>query len=241
MKIGRISDCGIAREQNEDSYIIDEAIGLYLVADGVGGHQAGEIASRTGAETICRTIKNKLADQDGQSIELIIKEAIDSANREVLNQATSNSNFHGMGSTVVLGLYRNDKLYIAHVGDSRAYLINSNDIILLTEDHSIVASLVRAGKITEKEARNHNMRHIITQCLGSQEYFGPEIKIIDFKKDDTLLLCSDGLTDMVEDSKIKKTVLKKRKDLQDCAWELVRLANKNGGLDNITIILAEKN
>jgi serine/threonine protein phosphatase PrpC len=239
MKIGLRSDVGMIRENNEDSFIVDDEIGLFLVADGVGGHQAGEIASKTGSEAVHEIIRAKLSGQKGHPLETLIKEAIDHAHKVILSQASSNPYLNGMGTTIVLGLYQNGRLYIAHVGDSRAYLINTNSISLLTQDHSLVGSLIRAGKITHEEARNHKMRHIITQCLGSNEYFGPEIKNLECNEGDILLICSDGLTNMVEDHIIQMQVSKNKTNLQRCADILLELANKRGGSDNITLILVE--
>ncbi len=242
MKVGAKKDTGKVKKNNEDWYIIDESIGLVLVADGLGGHQAGEVASRLGAETIQEIIKEKLADhQANPDIETVLREAINHAHEKILAHAASDSDLSGMGTTVVLSLFQYDKLYIAHVGDSRAYLINSKGLTVLTEDHSIVAGLIRTGKITEEEARTHKMKHIITQCLGSKENISPEIKSFSLEKEDILLLCSDGLTDMVEDQVIEKVVLRKRNNLQSCADKLIKLANKKGGRDNITVVLAEHN
>lgn len=239
MKIGCKKDIGKIKKNDEDYYIVDDEIGLYLVADGVGGSNAGEVASKLGAETIREVIKEKLTTQNEQDKTPIIKEAVDLAHKKILDQA-SNEDHSGMGTTIVLSLYQNNVLYIAHVGDSRAYIINSRDMKRLTADHSVVGSLVAAGKISEKEARKHKMRNVITRCLGRNEYyFGPDIQSYPFGRGDILLLCSDGLTSMIEDYVINKVVSKKRGNLQNCADELVRLANKKGGYDNITVLLVE--
>lgn len=237
MKIGFRRDAGMVRDNNEDWLIIDDEIGLFLVADGLGGHQAGETASRTGAEIVQAVIKARLSGGVEHSMETLIKEAIDRAHNEILSEASNDPNLSGMGTTIVLGLYHDGKLYIAHVGDSRAYFINTSSISVLTEDHSLVGGLVRAGRITEEKARNHKMRHIITQCLGSSNYSGPEVKSLSFPADDVLLLCSDGLTDMIEDHLIQEVVLKYKRNLQKCADKLVKLANNKGGYDNITVVL----
>ena len=237
MNIGYKSDAGKVRQNNEDCFIVDKEIGLFIVADGVGGHQGGEVASKLGALTIQQVIRERLAVQDKPEREAIIKEAIDQAHRAVSEKAADNHHLCGMGTTVVLGWFHYRRVYIAHVGDSRAYLINAKNITPLTEDHSVVAALLKAGKITPQEAKTHKMRHVITQCLGIDEYAGPAIKSFPIKRGDILLLCSDGLTDMVEDHEIKKEVQEKRKNLQSSANELIKLANKKGGRDNITLIL----
>ncbi len=237
MKVAYKKDPGKIRENNEDEYLVDEEMGLFVVADGVGGHQAGEVASRLGVETIHRFLKKRVSAGNPDWLEEFIKEAIDQAHQEIWNKALNDPGLKGMGTTIVLGLSQDDKLYVAHVGDSRAYLVSRKEMIPLTKDHSVVAELLKTGKITPKEAKTHHMRHVITQCLGSDRYFGPDINVYSWNQGDVLLLCSDGLTDMVDDKAIKKTVLKKRKNLQDCAEELIKLANKKGGRDNITVVL----
>jgi len=229
-------DIGRVRDNIEDEYLVDEEIGLFLVADGLGGHRAGEVASRLGAETIHGFLKAHPVT-DNSTINQLIKKAVDNAHEVILNRAFNNSNLRGMGTTVVLALCRGDRLYIAHVGDSRAYLINSEGIKLLTEDHSLVHRLLKTGEITREEARTHSQRHVITQCLGSDGYFGPDINTYGWTPGDFLLLCSDGLTDMVDDKTIKKVVLENKNDIQHGADELVKLANEGGGRDNIAVLI----
>lgn len=228
----------MVRTNNEDYLIIDEDIGLFLVADGLGGHQAGEVASSLGSKTIHEVLKERIHSQIEYDIKPVIKEAFDSTHYAIFSKASIEQDNKGMGTTVVMGLHLNGMLHIAHVGDSRAYICDSCNITQVTEDHSLVANLVRAGEISKKAARSHKMKHIISQCLGCDQYFGPDIKSLSFNDGEVLLLCSDGLTDMVDDKEIQK-VLKKRSDLQTCADELVDLANKKGGRDNITLILIE--
>lgn len=239
MKVGFNSDPGLVRENNEDYYIVDKKLGLFLVADGVGGHLAGEVASSLCAHTIHSILKEKLGAQGEHNVEAIIKEAIDSAHREVSTQALNNQKNIGMGTTVVLALCQENIVHIAHVGDSRAYVLNSDNLIQVTEDHSLVASLVRAGEISKEAAKSHNMRHIISQCIGCEKYVGPDIKSLPLKSGAIFLLCSDGLTDMIDDNDIQKEMIRRKNDLQTCANALINLAKKNGGRDNITLILME--
>ena len=241
MKIAFRTDSGLVRENNEDWYIVDEELQLFLVADGVGGHQAGEVASKLGSKTIQDIIKNKLSViQPGEDIESILKEAIDAAHTNITSAALKDPDLSGMASTVVLGLYYENDLYIAHVGDSRAYLINFMGITSLKEDHSLVANLVKRGKITPQEARKHKMRNIITQCLGSNDYHGPEIRKIALGKSDIILLCSDGLTDMLEDEEMRCIVMENKHDLHGSVNKMIEMAYDRGGIDNITLILVEK-
>lgn len=237
MKIGFKSDPGMVRENNEDFFIIDKDIGLFLVADGLGGHQSGEVASSLCAQTIHSILKEKLCNHQGRNVEAIIKESIDSAHQTVFSHALNYQENEGMGTTVVMALCQKNMLYIAHVGDSRAYIFNSDNMTQITEDHSLVANLVRAGEISVMAAKSHRMKHIISQCVGCDKYVGPDIKSLPFNSGAIFLLCSDGLTDMIDDKDIQKVLKKKRKDLQNCADELVNLANIKGGRDNITLIL----
>jgi len=240
MSIGFCTHPGRVRANNEDYLLVDEEIGLVLVADGVGGHQAGEVASQLAAQTIHTLIKQRLLEDQEADITAVIQEAIDQAHDEIQKIATLQPDHNGMGSTVVLGLCHQEQIFIGHVGDSRAYLIHRRGIEPLTADHSLVATLVKTGDISQKEARDHSLRHVITQCLGCEKYFGPEISQVNWQPGDILLLCSDGLTDLLTDHCIKKAVQKSRGDLQICADNLVDIANQKGGFDNISVILLEK-
>lgn len=241
IRIGFKSDPGIIRENNEDFFIVDKDLGLFLVADGLGGHQAGEVASKLAAQTIQSILREKLCNNEDQhddySLESIIRESIDRAHQTVRDHALEHDETKGMGTTIVLALYQKGKVRIAHVGDSRAYAFISDDLVQITEDHSLVANLVKAGEISRKKARLHSMKHIISQCIGSNAYFGPDITNLPFDNHTIFLLCTDGLTDMIGERDIRKLLKKKGSDLQACANALVELAKKNGGKDNITLIL----
>lgn len=242
MRVAFISDVGRVRENNEDYLVVDEEMGLVLVADGMGGHLGGEVASELAAATIQTIIRDRLErlePGDDPDIPELIKAAIDRAHEAILQQAATDEALNGMGTTVVLGLCRGDQLHVAHVGDSRAYVINHSEIIPLTEDHSLVANLLKQGDISKKEAENHRFRHIITQCLGCDGYFGPELNTVTWQEDDVFLFCSDGLTDQVDDRLIKKIVSKNQHDLQNGVEALVNYANKKGGIDNVTVILSK--
>jgi PPM family protein phosphatase len=239
MKIGFKSDPGMVRANNEDFIIIDEEIELYLIADGVGGHQSGETASRLAAKTIHACLKETIDTQINYEIEQAIRESFKIAHKVILSNSSIEEENKGMATTVVMYLFQNSKVYVAHVGDSRAYVINSHNLTQLTEDHSPVANLVRKGEISKRSAKSHKMKHMVAQCLGSDQYWGPDIKNLDVRNRDIFLLCSDGLTDMVSDKEIQKVLNKKKDDLQKHADELVGLANKRGGRDNVTVILIE--
>lgn len=235
MNIAYITDVGLVREDNEDSHYVDEELGLLIVADGIGGHQAGEVASQMAVEIIPLMLKMVLEKKD--QIQKHILEAMYKANEEIL-AAADDPSLKGMGTTVVLALCKGDEIYIAHVGDSRAYLVRQNKMEQVTEDHSVVCQLLKAGKITREEARNHHLGHIITQAIGSQSYISPDINSFTWSEGDYLLLCSDGLTDLVEDEKIEGIILMEDGDLDAKCGRLVELAKRQGGKDNITVILA---
>lgn len=236
MKIAYKTDVGLVREGNEDSLHVDEKAGLLIVADGIGGHQAGEVASQMAVEIIASMLKDGSEKQD--TIRKLIIEAIFKTNEDIIHAAAKDISLQGMGTTIVLALCTDKKIHIAHVGDSRAYLIRQNKIEQVTEDHSVVTQLLKAGKITQQEARHHHLGNIITQSLGIRSYLAPDFNSFTWSTGDYLLLCSDGLTDMVDDEKIEETILEQI-DLDTKCNKLVELAKKAGGKDNITIILAD--
>lgn len=230
---------GMVRENNEDFIIIDEEIGLFLIADGVGGHASGEIASCLAGKTIHANLKEIIDTQSNYDIDQTILESFRNAHNSILYNSTIEKKNNGMATTVVMLLFQNNQVIVAHVGDSRAYVLNSSNLSQLTEDHSLVANLVRKGEISERAARSHKMRHMISQCLGSDRYWGPDIKKLSVNNSEIFLLCSDGLTDMVKDKEIQKVLNRKGGNLQNIADKLVDLANKRGGRDNISLILIE--
>ena len=229
------TDVGLLRKKNEDRLYVDNELGLLIVADGMGGHRAGEVASQIAIDTIPSMLKLKAVGK--AQIQKQILAALFKANEEILTAVETNPSFKGMGTTVVLALCRGDNIYIAHVGDSRAYLVRQNEIKCLTEDHSIVNNLLKAGKITHEEAVNHHHSHIITQALGSQSNLVPDVNSFKWSKGDYLFLCSDGLTDMLRDNRINEVILKKG-SLQEKVDKHIKMAKAQGGKDNITVILA---
>ncbi len=232
-----VSDKGKVRGENEDAYLIDEEHGLFIVSDGMGGHDEGARASQVVIETLPLILGEKLErlkSKNSRSIRREIKRSISELNKKVIAEG---SNGHGnMGATVVMALEHNDRLYIANVGDSRAYLFRSNRLRQLTVDHSIVAELVEAGHIEPDEARNHPQQHVITQCVGIDADIKPLVRSIAVKKDDKLLLCSDGLTVVVPDKKIRQ-IIKSHTEPQSLCKELTAAANETGGPDNITVLV----
>ena len=223
---------GRRREMNQDyMYTSENAVGklpnLFLVADGMGGHKAGEYASRFTVEKIVETIETS-----GQTEPVAaMKEAVEAANRGLLEEA-------GMGPTVVAATVIGDHLHVANVGDSRLYLINHEAIRQITRDHSLVEEMVRLGEMDKADAKDHPDKNIITRAVGVVPELSVDFFEVELKPGDTVLMCSDGLTNMIEDEEIKKIVLGQR-DIVEKAEKLIDTANENGGKDNITVVLIE--
>lgn len=226
---GSRTDVGNVREQNEDSLIV--APPLFVVADGMGGHAAGEVAS----EIAIRTIAECAPDQ--MDVEAL-GHAVETANREIINAALSGQGREGMGTTCTAAMLEGNALAIAQVGDSRAYLLHNGKLAQLTRDHSLMADMIEAGQITPEEARYHPNRSVITRALGSDVDMEADLYEITVEEGDRLLLCSDGLTSMVQDNQIEHT-MNRIADPQECASALVEEALAAGGLDNVTVIVAD--
>lgn len=241
MRKGEITDVGRMRTHNEDAFYSFGNNRFYygLVADGMGGHHAGEIASRMAVYEISEYIRRNLTDElDCFQAGEVIRRAFAAANDVIYKYAGKNLNLMGMGTTAVLAMYYDGRLITANVGDSRAYLIGSRNIRQITRDHSYVAELVAHGSITPEQARNHPKRNYITRAIGTDETVETDIKIMNYSGE-TVLLCSDGLTNMVSDKEIQSIVGRKR-NLKRSAEKLAELANRHGGTDNITAVLYRK-
>lgn len=244
---GTASDVGRKRKVNEDSYCANEQEGLFVVADGLGGHAGGEVASQTAVETIEEFIKLTSSDLDvtwpfGVDENLShngnrLKTAIRFANRRLLERIREKAEYEGMATTVVAVLLAEDGVEIAHVGDSRVYLIRERQIRCLTSDHSWVNEQVLSGLIDTDQARTHPLRNVVTRALGGKEELEIDMQMLELQDGDVLLLCSDGLTTMVGDDEILDTILKNEEDVGGAAQGLVESANRAGGEDNITVVL----
>lgn len=223
---------------NEDCvYASDQPVGnlpnLLIVADGMGGHNAGELASRFTVESIVDYIGKAAEDRPIP----LLSHAIHQANENVIEKAKTEKSLEGMGTTVVAATIQGSYLYVANVGDSRLYLIDK-DITQITRDHSLVEEMIRVGELKREDARTHPDRNVITRAIGVKEPVRIDFFDMKLEKGDIILLCSDGLTNMVEDRDILKLV-KKSGSLKEAASRLVTEANKNGGKDNISVVLAE--
>lgn len=232
------TDVGKAREMNQDYYSIPSSesdLQLYILADGMGGYNGGEIASRLAAETTKNYIQNnfKKIEHDKEAILKLVKDAMEYANMVVYEESKKDKNLQGMGTTLDVCFIYNSKIYIGHVGDSRIYLIKKDIARKITKDHSYVQQLVEDKKITREEAEHHPKKNMLLKALGCTSYVEPDIRARNLEKDDILLMCSDGLTNMVEESKIYEVV---RENKEKAPEILVNLANNAGGYDNITVI-----
>ena len=232
------TDIGTTRKINQDYlYCSTTPVGnlpnIYIVADGMGGHKAGDVASKTAVTTIVETVKG-LEIKDPISI---MENALEQANIKVWQLSQDDSELSGMGTTVVMCTIIENIVYIANVGDSRLYMIG-DEIRQITRDHSYVQELVRLGKIDKKEARTHQRKNELTRALGVEKTMMVDFFEMKINDGNRILMCSDGLTNMIEDETIKRLV-KSEKDIKDAVDKLIDKANQNGGMDNITAILIE--
>ncbi|NLY73778.1 MAG: Stp1/IreP family PP2C-type Ser/Thr phosphatase [Firmicutes bacterium] len=229
MRVAGRTDQGKVRELNEDAFGYRD--GLFVVADGMGGHQAGEVASAIAVETILQ------ADLSGD-IKKALQTALETANKAILNQANRSEDFNGMGTTAAVLYLEKERAFITHVGDSRVYYLSGSVLKQLTSDHSLVNELVKTGEITVEEARTHPQRNILTRALGSHETLDAEILEIEVAPGDKFLLCSDGLSGTVPETVIKEYLIRED-DPEVIVDQLINYANELGGADNITVILVE--
>ena len=233
------SDIGKAREMNQDAYYISEPsspIKLYLLADGLGGYKGGEIASNLAIKCAKSYIENNFKDvaKDRDSLIQLVASSMEYANMVVYEKSKEDKELEGMGTTLEVCLIYNNKAYIGHVGDSRIYRIRKDFIRKLTQDHSYVQKLVKDGTITKEEAENHPKKNMLMKALGCNAFVEPDVSVKGFLRDDILLISSDGLTNMVKQEDIFEIA---KGNIEKAPIKLVDLANENGGLDNITVVV----
>lgn len=243
MVSGAISDVGKTRENNQDAFYVskDSSLPLYMVADGMGGHNAGEVASTMAMKIIGSNFamnKGKLTSKE--KILKLIKNSIEEANTKIYLKSLESEECQGMGTTITLAYIHEGEVLLGHVGDSRAYLIRRENIEQLTEDHSFVNELIKIGSITKEQAVNHPKKNMITRAVGSSSIIESDLIARNFKKDDILFLCSDGLFNMINDLEIVQ-VFNREHDIQKACETLANLANHRGGLDNITVVAIKFN
>jgi protein phosphatase len=235
-----LSDIGKVRETNEDQFLVDEALGLYAVADGMGGHAAGEIASDLAIKAVADAVRNASREGnpvDGEEARRRIDNAVAEANRTICDSIAGHDDRKGMGTTMVVLLALRDRVVIGHVGDSRAYLLRSGRLRLLTSDHSWVNEQVRLGILSQQEAHRHPMRNVVTRALGSRGEVRPELTEEPLEPGDAFLLCSDGLNVMLTDEAIRDMLQRSDGDPARACRALVEAANAKGGEDNTTVIV----
>lgn len=241
MRFAVKSDKGMVREINEDSYnIIAGYPGIpvtFIVADGMGGHNSGEIASKMAVDLVSNYIlQSESMLLQGVDMEKVIKDIVQKANGVVYAKSKENETNFGMGTTLIIAVIYNKKMIIGHIGDSRVYIIRKGVIEQITTDHSLIEELVINGSITREEAKNHPKKNVITRAIGCYEEVEVDLYHLDIKEDDIFILCTDGLSNMLSDEEIKNTVDSNDNPELVCD-ELVRLANEKGGEDNITVLL----
>ncbi len=238
-----ITDVGLKRGHNEDNYLINEELNLFVVADGMGGHAGGEYASAIAVNTVEEIVTSMELNGEFSNIEDPVEltrhkltHAIRLAGRRIFEKAREQPEYHGMGTTAVVLLIDGSNAFIAHVGDSRLYLLRERRIEQITEDHSLIAEKIRHGLITREEAKNHRMRNVITRSLGYQEDVEVDLQVHAVRRGDVFLLCSDGLSGHVADEELEDHLA--RLGPQAAARRLIGLACERGGEDNITVVIA---
>jgi protein phosphatase len=242
------TDTGRVREHNEDTIATDPDVGLLVLADGMGGYNAGEVASGIAVKTITNLVREGLAREDLASIDrstglsrpsIVLRDAITRANKIIYQTARSQAECEGMGTTVVAALFYDNRVSIAHVGDSRLYRQRGSQIAQVTMDHSLLQELVDRGFYSPEEAQRAANKNYVTRALGVEPQVEVEVQEHPVDKGDIFILCSDGLSDMVEDEDIRLTISTFGANLDTVAKQLIQLANENGGRDNVSVVLAQ--
>ena len=250
LEIARLTDVGLQREHNEDAVASDENLGFVVLADGMGGYKAGEVASEMAVLTIVSCLSDTLGDYrcgkidsllGKQSEAQLLIDAVKSANEVIYSVSKSQPQCEGMGTTLVVGIFTNNKLLVGHLGDSRMYRLRSKVLSQLTEDHSYLQEQIKAGYLSPEEARYSANKNLVTRALGLDAEFDLELNEYDVEVGDAYLLCSDGLTDMVEDEAIQALLNQYLPDINEAVKALIYAANKNGGSDNVSAILVKVN
>ena len=241
------TDPGKTRKNNEDSYLVNDGMGLYAVADGIGGHEGGEVASRMAIEGLSQIVRERCSGADntpahgisteGDTAGATLSRAFTLVNGAIRQAADDNPALIRMGTTMTALLFRETTAYLAHVGDSRAYRLRAGVLTQVTDDHTVIADQLRAGLLTPEQARKNPYRHVITRALGIDPELVVDNRTLEVRPDDTVLLCTDGLTEMVDDETIRRIL--EGASPQEAAERLVREANDRGGVDNITVVVIQ--
>lgn len=243
LEIASCTDAGMVRSHNEDSIASDGARGLVVLADGMGGYNAGEVASGMATTVIMTELQQLLSKQghdrieSGESARKLLYDQITKANTSIYQASQSQPQYAGMGTTLVVALFHNDTMTVGHLGDSRLYRLRGNEFQQVTKDHSLLQEQIDSGMITQEQARFSQNKNLVTRALGIDLVVEPEIRDYETQPGDIYLLCSDGLCDMVSDEDIGMALQTLGANLNLCAQQLVQMANDNGGRDNVSVIL----
>ncbi len=242
------TDPGMVRSHNEDSITFDAAHGLAVLADGMGGYNAGEVASGIAVSMLAAELKQALDRSDPtrlggpaaeQAAVKLLDEHVRRANSSIYQAAQSQPQYAGMGTTLVMALFYNNRVSVAHVGDSRMYRLRGKAFDQITRDHSLLQEQIDSGMISKEDARLSQNKNLVTRAMGIDPQVEPEIKTYEVQPGDIYLLCSDGLNDMVEDEETRLTLATLQSNLPLAAGQLVQLANDNGGRDNVSVVLVK--
>lgn len=235
-----LSDIGLVRQNNEDVWAEVEDLSLYLLADGMGGHQAGEIAAREAIDVFCQISQKALKDESLSLDERVeeIKATFDQVNSHVYKMGRANSELKGMGTTLCALLINDEGAIIAHVGDSRVYRLRHGQLVQITKDHSLVRELIELGQVSERQASDFVYKNIITRAIGTEPTVEPSVQILENISGDIYILCSDGLSDLLSLNEIE-AIVKKHEHLSQSAKELVDASKAKGGHDNVTVVMVK--
>ncbi len=232
-RVHGLTDVGRRRENNQDQLLVDEQRDVYAIADGMGGHAAGEVASSIAIKALAETI-NDISDEEANQF---LVDAFQEGNRRICESVLARGEWRGMGTTIVALVRRDDRVIIGHVGDSRSYVLRDGALVQLTDDHSWVAEQVRMGLLTNEEAHKHPMRNIVTRAMGNRLELEVDVSEQPIQPGDVFLLCSDGLNSMIDDEQISEILSRHQDDPVEACRALIDAANELGGDDNITVIV----
>ncbi len=237
IQLGFRTDRGLMRKNNEDAYFVMPEEKVFIVADGVGGENAGEVASREAVSLVAEYIRTKPIEcvADKKDIAKYFEDCLQKVNASIYNKALEKPEHRGMATTLVVAYLKGETLYVVNVGDSRGYIVRKKEIVQITEDHTYVNKLINMGKISREDEMIAENRHIITKAIGTLDFDYPDVFEIELEKDDVIILCTDGLHGELKDDEILEKVLECGK-MSELANELVDMANLQGGPDNVTVV-----
>lgn len=246
INVVRFTDVGLLREHNEDAVASDLSIGLLVLADGMGGYNAGEVASEIAVLMITAEVTEAMQNASRLKKSAlywlpesqILADAVEKTNAAIYQISQNQPQCAGMGTTLVAGIFTDNKLVVGHIGDSRMYRLRDEQLVRLTEDHSVVQEQINAGMMTQEQAKLSHHKNLVTRALGVDPGVELDLQELDVEVDDVYLLCSDGLSDLIDDTEIANTLIESDGDIAHAAARLIQSANENGGTDNISVVIA---